>query len=99
MVMTNNHNYRELETLTQKIELNEANLNDYKRYEELLVNGGLSRDYIFSYLRRAGFNTWEEFVHARKTKENERKERNESLAVAAIVGVGIAMLISAFQKD
>ncbi len=93
------NNYKELEILTQKIESNEATLKDYKRYEELLINGGLSRDYIFSYLRRAGFNTWEEFAQARKTKENERKERNESLTVAAIVGIGIALLISAFQKD
>lgn len=94
-----NENYIELENLTQKIESNNATLNDYKRYEQLLVEGGLSREYIFSYLQRAGFNTWEELVQARRTKENEKKERNESLTVAAIVGIGIALLISAFQKD
>ena len=91
--------YNELEQLTELIENNKASLENYKRYEQILINGGLSRNFIFSYLNRAGFNSWEEFVSARQNKESEAKENKESWAVAAIIGIGIGLLISALKKD
>jgi hypothetical protein len=93
------NSYNELEQLTELIENNSASLENYKRYEQILINGGLSRDFIFSYLNRAGFNSWEEFVNARQNKESEVKEKKESWAVAAIIGIGIGLLISALKKD
>jgi hypothetical protein len=93
------NSYNELEQLTKLIENNRASLENYKRYEQILINGGLSRDFIFSYLNRAGFNSWEEFVNARQNKESEVKEKKESWAVAAIIGIGIGLLISALKKD
>jgi hypothetical protein len=93
------NSYNELEQLTELIENNRASLENYKRYEQILINGGLSRDFIFSYLNRAGFNSWEEFVNARQNKESEVKEKKESWAVAAIIGIGIGLLISALKKD
>ncbi|HPV56646.1 MAG TPA: hypothetical protein PKW61_05925, partial [Tenuifilaceae bacterium] len=55
---------RELEYLTKKIENNQANLNDYQKYEEILLKGGLPKSIIENNLRKAGFNTWSEFVNA-----------------------------------
>lgn len=79
----------ELEALTQKIEQNSANLDDYKRYETILTSGGLSHTYIFSYLNRAGFRTWEEFIAARK------KKAAEANTVGALIGLGLGILLLA----
>jgi hypothetical protein len=84
--------YSELEVLTQKIEKNSAELNDYKRYEELLQKGGLSTEYIYSYLNRAGFNDWNELINARK--DREKKETSNAVVVGGIIGLGIALLIA-----
>ncbi|MBE7635122.1 hypothetical protein F7642_12385 [Tenacibaculum finnmarkense genomovar ulcerans] len=84
--------YRELEVLTQKIENNTAELNDYKRYELLLEKGGLNSEYIFSYLNRAGFNNWNQLIEARKNKE--KKETSNAVVVGSIIGLGIALLLT-----
>lgn len=81
----------ELELLSQKIEKNTATLDDYKRYEKLLLNGGLSHNYIFSYLNRAGFQTWEEFITARQKKEDNKDK--EALVVGGLVGLGLGLLL------
>ncbi len=79
----------ELEALTRKIEHNTADLGDYQRYEQLLSSGGLSHSYIFSYLNRVGFKTWEEFVSARKKKQIEAN------TVGALIGLGLGLLLLA----
>lgn len=95
-----NNNFKsELELLSRKIENNSATLEDYKRYEALLRNGGLSHDYIFLNLNRAGFNTWEEFLLARQAKE-KRKSNIEAGVVGGLVGLGLGLLlIGIFGND
>ena len=83
----------ELEALTQKIEQNTASLEDYKRYETILTSGGLSHAYIFSYLNRAGFRTWEEFISARK------KKTTEANTVGTLIGLGLGLLLLAALSD
>lgn len=81
---------QELEQLTQKIEFNTATLPDYQRYEELLLQSGLPRNYIYSYLRRAGFNSWEDFVAARRSKE--RRQMISGAIIGGLVGLGLGVL-------
>jgi len=83
----------ELEGLTRKIEQNTANLEDYKRYETLLTSGGLSHSYIFSYLNRAGFRTWEEFIAARQ------KKTSEANTVGTLIGLGLGILLLAVLSE
>ncbi|GAA4292574.1 hypothetical protein [Aestuariibaculum suncheonense] len=87
-----NNTYNELELLTQKIETNTADLKDYQRYEILLQNGGLSKEYIYSYLNRAGFNDWNELLNARK--EKERAKDNNAKLIGGIIGLGLGILIA-----
>ena len=95
--MLGNNTYNELELLTQKIESNTADLNDYHRYEILLKNGGLSREYIYSYLSRAGFSDWHQLIDARKAKEIEKN--NSAKLVGGIVGLGLGILIAKLFSD
>jgi len=88
----------ELEVLTQRIEQNTATLTDYKRYEMLLLNGGLTHSYIFSYLNRAGFNTWEDFVLARRNKEMRNKDV-EGAVVGGLIGLGLGLLLLGLFSD
>jgi len=84
--------YNELEVLTQKIENNSAEFDDYKRYEFLLQKGGLSTEYIYSYLNRAGFKNWNELINARKNKE--KKETSNAVVVGSLIGLGIGLLLA-----
>ena len=93
-----NNLYNELEVLTQRIEQNSANLEDYQRYEFLLKKGGLSKDYIYSYLNRAGFNNWNELINARKEKEN-KKELTNATVVGGIIGIGLGLLLAGIFSD
>ncbi|MEP2936864.1 MAG: hypothetical protein ABJM06_00620 [Gilvibacter sp.] len=92
-----NNLYDELEVLTQKIENNTANLDDYNRYESILLQGGLSLDYIHSYLNRAGFRDWNDLVLARRSKEVE-KSTNAGV-IGAIIGLGLGLLIAELFGD
>ncbi len=88
----------ELETISQKIEYNTATVKDYMRYEELLKFGGLTHTYIFSYLRKAGFGSWEEFYHARQQKEN--RTDTEAKVVGGLIGLGLGiLLLSLFSSN
>lgn len=90
--------YDELEALTQKIENNSARLEDYKRYEGLLEKGGLSTEYIYSYLNRAGFNNWDELINARKGRE--KKETSNAVVIGGLIGLGIGLLLAGiFGED
>lgn len=84
--------YNELEVLTQRIENNTAELKDYSRYEFLLQQGGLTSQYIFSYLNRAGFSNWNELIEARKNIEKE--ETSNAVVVGGIVGLGVGLLLA-----
>ena len=93
-----NNTYNELELLTQKIESNTAVLSDYQRYELILKNGGLSKEYIYSYLNRAGFNGWIDLINARKEKEKEKD--NQAKLIGGIVGLGLGLLLAKiFSND
>lgn len=87
----------ELELLSNKIEANTATLDDYKKYEFILLNSGLTKDYIYTFLNRAGFNNWEEFVLARTDKQ---KEKNIGTAIiGGIIGLGLGLILNAMFKD
>ena len=79
---------------TDAIESNEATLEDYRRYEYLLQQEGLPKRYIYEYLERAGFYSWEDLVAARKSKEN--RNLANAAAVGGIVGLGLGLLLTAF---
>jgi len=90
--------YEELEVLTHKIENNTAELHDYRRYEYILKQGGLSQNYIYSYLNRAGFSSWEELVEARKGKELSNAVG--ATFIGALIGLGIGLIIKGlFGKE
>lgn len=87
----------ELELLSKKIETNSASLDDYKRYEGILLNSGLNKSYIYNFLNQAGFNTWEEFALARKDKE---KEKNIGTAIiGGIIGLGLGLILNSLFKE
>jgi len=93
----NKKNIQQLEILSNKIERNTATLDDYKEYEHILLNSGLKRDYIYAFINKAGFNTWEEFVNARK---NKQKEKNIGTAIiGGVVGLGLGLILNAMFKE
>ncbi len=98
MVKISRNLYTELEALTFRIDNNSASLDDYKRYELLLVNAGLPKQYMYDYLRRAGFSNWDDFVKARKVKEKTHQENIESTVVGGIIGLGLGLLLAGFLE-
>ena len=97
MVTINRSLYNELESLTYRIDINSATLDDYRKYESLLVNAGLPKEYIYNYLRRAGFTNWDDLVKARKIKEKTHQENVETAVVGGIIGLGLGVLLAGFM--
>lgn len=89
--------FGELERLTEAIETNTASLHDYHRYEELLLQSGLSHAYIFSYLQRAGFTSWEDFWRARH--DVARREQVSGTVIGGVVGLGLGVLLYSALKE
>ena len=86
-----------LEILSNKIERNTATLDDYKEYEHILLNSGLKREYIYTFINKAGFNNWEEFLKARKSKQNEKNIG--TAVIGGIVGLGLGLILTAMFKE
>jgi len=87
----------ELELLTKKIEANTAKVIDYQRYETILTRGGLTRERIYSYLKRAGFKTWTEFYKARNNKITSKNI--EAGIIGGLIGLGVGLLIASLLED
>jgi hypothetical protein len=90
--------WNELDVLTKKIEYNSATIDDYNRYEYLLSKGGLSRDYVRTFLNKAGFKTWNDFVNARNAKVKD--ERVSGAMVGGLIALGLGLLLAGlFSND
>jgi hypothetical protein len=83
--------FDELEWLAEAIRNNTASLDDYQRYEQLLLWSGLPREYIYSYLQRGGFNSWQEFVAARQSREDAGQI--SGAVIGGLVGLGLGVLL------
>lgn len=86
-----------LRELTDKIEQNQANLDDYLRFEQLLNQGGLGHEFILNYLNKAGFRDWSDFCEARQWKKNS--EIIGGVVVGGLLGMAAAVIINALQKN
>ena len=99
MAIKNRKLYNELERLTHQIEHNTASLDDYKKYESILTKAGLPREYLYNYLNRAGFTSWEDLSQARNGKEQIKQEKREASTVGGIVGLGLGLLMASLLKN
>lgn len=86
-----------LRHLADKIEQNQANLDDYFEFEKLLNLGGLNHNFILNYLNKAGFGDWEAFYQARSKKKNS--EIVGGVVVGGLLGMAAAVLINALQEN
>ena len=93
MVIMNNQIYSELGILSQKIEDNTASVQDYNRYEELLLNAGLQKEYILSYLKKADLKSWEDLIKARNKQGKLREENQKMNAVGGLLGIAIGLFV------
>jgi hypothetical protein len=86
-----------LEYLSTLIRNNSAKLNHYEEYEKILLSGGIKRNYIFSFLNKAGFNTWNDFIEARNRKIHDKEK--EANIVGGIIGIGLGLLLLGALND
>jgi len=86
-----------LRNLSDKIEDNQANLEDYFQFEKHLKLGGLNENFIRGYLKKAGFRGWEDFYEARKKQRTS--EVIGAVVVGGLVGMAAAVLIDSMQEN
>lgn len=90
----NNEIKAELENLQHKIRYNIAKYDDYKRYENILTSYGLSNERILNELKKAGFNSLEEYVYKRQNANSlADKKMTEGDILAWLLGIGGALLL------
>lgn len=87
----------ELVLLTNKIQQNTADIQDYIRYEKLLTQGGLPSEKAQMLLKRAGFSNWSEFYNARNNVINSKKV--EANIIGGLVGLGVGLLIASLFDE
>ena len=87
----NNQIFGKLEFLTKEVETNTATIEDYKRYEVLLLNGGLTYEYTFSYLNQTEFKKQVDLI---KTRQRKQKDKDHKAAhIGGFVGLGLGLLL------
>ncbi len=79
--------------LAKRIDNGTANLQDYYSYESLLLESGLSKEYIYSYLNEAGLKSWEELLRVRKIKEKQR-DIKYAILIGGLVGISTGILLA-----
>ena len=84
----------ELRILLDKIRYNTAKLSDYNRYEEILVQNGITDQQMVMILRRNGFYSIEQYLNQRATaKTIDEKRRTEGEILGGILGLGGGLLL------
>ncbi len=74
--------------LSEKIDSGTAVLEDYTRYEQLLIKAGLTQEQIRAKLTANGFKTFNQYLDTRKSPKN-KKERE---VVEVIIVAGLVVL-------
>ncbi|PWK27046.1 hypothetical protein LV89_01858 [Arcicella aurantiaca] len=77
-----------------KIDTNKAVLDDYYQYEKLLLKAGLTQEQIRAKLTEHGFNSYNQYIDARKTATT-REQRNV-VEVAVVAGLVVLSAIIGF---
>jgi len=87
--------------LSDKIERNEATLQDYYAYEKLLIASGVDQYKIQSKLNEAGFESLEDYYNKRQAAKTlqQKREINDAAVLGALVGLGIGVLIGLSTKS
>lgn len=90
----------EIEIISQKIDKNKAVLEDYEKYESLLLQAGIEKDEITGSMRRYGFQNYKEYLEAREKPLNkeENKVVNVRIVAALVVMSAIISLYIAYGK-
>ncbi|MCO6499649.1 MAG: hypothetical protein J5I47_04620 [Vicingus serpentipes] len=82
-----------LRRLIDSIKKNDAEIKDYKEFENLLNKYGVSDDEIMASIKNAGFNSWDDYYTARKkAKDKEEKRITNVVIVGAIVALALAVI-------
>ena len=95
--MINNNELNELKILSDKIRYNTANIDDYKRYEELLLKGGFTKERLNNKIQN--ISSWDKFLYDRKFATTPKDIENINKSLILILSLGGAILLyHAFNK-
>jgi len=99
MIVIDSNTEQRLIQLRNKIELNNANLDDYKEYETLLINTGkYSHEDIHNRLIKFGYDSWKDYYKSRQLRVfNDRKiidKSTEGAVLGSILGLALAAIVS-----
>jgi hypothetical protein len=83
----------EMESLSIQIDNDSTKVEDYKRYEELLLKTGLELTEIRRKMNKYGYSTYEDYIRAKKNPRTneERKIVNIKIVAGLVVLFAIAM--------
>ncbi len=98
MVKLDSNTEQRLIQLRNKIESNNANLDDYSEYETILTNTGkFSKDDILGRLKKYGFMDWKDYYSARQAKIFSDKKvinkNTEGELLGSILGLGLGVIL------
>jgi hypothetical protein len=91
---------KRLKYLKERIIKNTAPLSEYDEYEKLILISGFTHDDIQKYLDREHISSYEELLRERsRYRDRKRNAEVETIIVAGLVGLGMAVILkSLFNK-
>ena len=90
-------NMEEIEFLKNRILNNTAVLEDYIRYEEILIVNGINRDEIYNILRKHDISSFDELLRIRNIKMESHKDYDKRKTIETEVVVSLVLLIVALN--
>ena len=89
-----------LKYLKDLIQINEANIANYKEYESLLIKAGIPENIIREDLTNHGYENYKDYYKARQHPSNSRESKIVNGIIAgALIGIGAAIIIKLLSKN
>jgi hypothetical protein len=89
----------EIELLSMKIDNNSMDIEDYKRYEELLLFAGMKQSDIREKMNKYNYSSYEEYLRAKKNPRNKEEEKIVNIKIVSGLVVLFAVLLFFMAKQ
>jgi hypothetical protein len=94
--MINQANIDQIRLLQDRIKKNIATIEDYNAYQTLLISFGRTESDFKQYLAKESLMTYDELIKERaKFVQRKRDKDIETVVVAGLIALGLAVIISA----
>ena len=100
MITLTNSEVDNIKYLSELIQSGNAGIDDYNRYEQLLLSAGITQHEIRSKMYRHGFDSYEDYIVARRDAVTLQEKRvTRAIVSASLVALYLVVLYLIVQQQ